>query len=87
MSLKKEKSLLKQIDSLSQENKCLKRQVKKLRGVVDKVSLPLEKDSYEEEIEFEENNKCICGGELKKVQIFKYLFEICQVCKLRKRIK
>jgi len=86
----------KEISTLEKENKNLKRQIRKLQRFIEKNSNYFPEDIHiekNEEIEIEEKpivKKKICencGGEVKDIPVMNYVFEICQVCKARKKIK
>ena len=89
------KSLQTRVNTLEKENKKLKKQVSQYKKYVTK-SANIILDNYENSIE----NHCLveqrvktkvceeCGkGDLKEVQILDLSFEICQLCKYRKKIK
>lgn len=88
---KKDRDILNQIDELTKENKSLKRQLRRMRKMVDGFAEDMwekkEEDILEVEITYEAVPKCVCGGELKVMPLLDYVFEVCQSCKRRLRIK
>jgi hypothetical protein len=94
MSEKESKKLLHRISVLEKQNSKLKKQLIQYRKYVDK-SAGIILDNYEmyQELEMEEENKKIkkcdnCGkGDLKKIKILDFSFEICGLCNYRKKIK
>ena len=95
MSPKQERAFKKLIDSLTSENKELRRQVRQLRKLADRANVNYEDDELfdETEKEIERSNaeepdkkRCKCGGEIKKVVVGKFIFNICQTCKAREKV-
>lgn len=94
MSEKDNKKLVHRISVLEKQNAKLKKQLSQYRKYVDK-SAGIILDNYEmyQELEMEEdskkNKKCDeCGkGDVKKIKILDFSFEICGICNHRKKIK
>jgi len=98
VSNKKEKAYIKQITELTQENKSLRRRLRKFRKEAEKASLNV-LDDFEDnpqEKQEEENppfntaiRKCNrCGGDIHRIRLLdKYVFDICQNCKDRERVR
>lgn len=94
MSEKESKKLLHRISVLEKQNSKLKKQLIQYRKYVDK-SAGIILDNYEmyQELEMEEENKKTkkcdeCGkGDVKKIKILDFSFEICGICNSRKKIK
>lgn len=88
---KKDRDILNQIDELTKENKSLKRQLRRMRKMVDGFAEDMwekkEEALLEEEVTYEVSPKCACGGELKRMPLLDYVFEVCQSCKRRLRIR
>ena len=74
------------IFDLKRENKFLKRKLDNISSYEDNC---LEITNKIPLAPFKEKNKrCVhCSGEIKKVEVFNYLFEICQNCKNRVKLK
>jgi hypothetical protein len=91
MGRNKDRDYLIQLDELTKENRILKRQLRRMRKMVDGFAENMWETKEEEVIEVtvtcESFQKCACGGDLKKIPLLDYVFEVCQLCKRRKRIK
>jgi hypothetical protein len=94
MSEKDTKRLLHRISVLEKQNVKLKKQISQYRKYVDK-SAGIILENYEmcQEMEVSEEKQKIkkcsnCGkGDLKKIKILDFSFEVCLLCNDRKKIK
>lgn len=94
--MSEQKKLPLRIKELEQENKKLKRQLSQYKKYVAK-STELIIDNYEsynkseDIVEHKKDKISICTncgkGNLKKIKILDFIFEICGICNFRKKIK
>lgn len=89
---KSSKDLNKKINELTRENTSLKKKLGKLRKDVNQSQDALIiNQEYASQILVEEKREKIkkcdyCSGDIKKFKIRNSLFEICQLCKSRKKV-